>query len=98
MWHVELFEGFQDPPFGSLPTLFDKVLADRLAPYRKFRHVVFHGYGFQLDWSRMLDGMKNIEAVYEDFSKSVSHSVDSLKDPSSRFAVRTLISFFDSSL
>lgn len=80
MWHLELFERFQEPSFGSLPLLFNNELGEWLAPYRKFRHVVFHGYGFQFDWSRMLDGMRNIEEVFETFSKSVSHYLSSLKN------------------
>jgi hypothetical protein len=64
MWHVELFRRFCEPSFSSLPVLFDKALSDDLAPYRKFRHVVLHGYGFQLDWERMTEGIKNVSGVY----------------------------------
>ena len=52
-WHVELFKRFCDPHVKPLPLLFDKALSEDLAPFRKFRHVVHHGYGFQLDWDRM---------------------------------------------
>lgn len=44
--------------------LFDGPLAADLAPYRRFRHVVFHSYGFQLDWSRMTEGASNVEGVF----------------------------------
>ena len=64
MWHVELFKRFCEPLFPSLPVLFDKALSEDLAPYRKFRHVVLHGYGFQLDWERMTKGIENINDVY----------------------------------
>jgi hypothetical protein len=52
-WHIELFSRYCQPPYAPLPLLFDQQLAARLAPFRRFRHVAIHGYGFQLDWSRM---------------------------------------------
>ncbi len=36
-----------------------------LAPYRKFRHVVLHGYGFQLDWERMTEGIEHVNVIYQ---------------------------------
>src|SRR5438876_12132670 len=39
-WHVELMKSFCDPPRQDLPLLLDQQLADDLAPYRQFRHVI----------------------------------------------------------
>lgn len=64
IWHVELFRRFCTPPAPPLPALIDPSLAAALAPYRKFRHVVHHGYGFQLDWERMADGIDQVNDVY----------------------------------
>jgi len=70
-WHIELFKRFRSPSFKGLPILFDESLALAIAPYRKFRHVVFHGYGFQLDWNRMKEGTENIETVFERFEENL---------------------------
>ncbi len=64
IWHVEFFRYFCTPPTPPLPALFDPSLAADLAPYRKFRHVVHHGYGFQLDWERMAEGIGQVNDVY----------------------------------
>ena len=64
MWHIELFKRFCSPPYASLPLLFDDDLASALAPFRKFRHVIYHGYGFQLDWVRMKEGTSVIESIF----------------------------------
>ena len=64
MWHIELFKRFCSPPYSPLPLLFDDDLASALAPFRKFRHVVHHGYGFQLDWAPMKEGISEIENVF----------------------------------
>ncbi|MBI4621587.1 MAG: hypothetical protein HY739_15755 [Desulfobacterales bacterium] len=63
-WHIDLFKHFCKPGYGPLPVLFDESLASDMAPFRKFRHVVYHGYGFQLDWSRMKEGIESVENVY----------------------------------
>ncbi len=45
-WHIELFQRFSAPADPGLPQLFNEALASVLAPYRRFRHVAFHSYGF----------------------------------------------------
>jgi hypothetical protein len=47
-----------------LPVLFDASLEAALAPYRRFRHVALHSYGFQLEWSRMVEGVAAVENVF----------------------------------
>ncbi|MDI6793136.1 MAG: hypothetical protein QME81_09755 [bacterium] len=42
-WHAELVKGVSDPPREGLPLLVDHELFTDLAPFRKFRHVVYHG-------------------------------------------------------
>lgn len=54
-----------------LPLLFDDSLARDMAAFRKFRHVVYHGYGFQLDWGRMQEGMANIASLFHRFTASL---------------------------
>jgi mRNA interferase YafQ len=34
-----------------------------LAPFRKFRHVFFHGYGFHIEWDRMQEGVATVDEV-----------------------------------
>lgn len=78
-WHIDLFKRFCNPPCKSLPILFDESLSLALAPFRKFRHVVYHGYGFQLDWSRMQEGMENIENVFHEFMSKLSNYLKTLR-------------------
>ena len=71
-WHVELFTRFCSPSYPGLPILFDDALASALAPYRRFRHVAFHGYAFQLDWNRMAGGVARVERVFGRVSASIA--------------------------
>ena len=66
-WHIDLFKRFCEPSYKSLPAIFDESLSLDMASFRKFRHVVYHGYGFQLDWDRMKEGIGTIDAVYQRF-------------------------------
>jgi hypothetical protein len=77
-WHVDLFQGFCSPSYSGLPVLFDESLAATLAPYRRFRHVAFRSYGFQLDWSRMAEGVANIQQVFRQLRKSLSEYVETI--------------------
>jgi hypothetical protein len=71
-WHIDIFRRFCNPPYPPFPVLFDNELAADLSPFRKFRHVVYHGYGFQFDWERMKDGLGMVEKVYSRFVLSVT--------------------------
>lgn len=77
-WHVDLFKGFCKPSHAHLPALFDETPAAAMAAYRKFRHVVYHGYGFQLDWRRMQEGMANIENVFLQFKSALQDYLQTL--------------------
>jgi hypothetical protein len=79
-WHVELFQSFCSPSHSALPQLFVEDLATALAPYRRFRHVAFHSYGFQLDWSRMAEGVENVEKIFEQIKSSLSDFLRSIDD------------------
>ena len=70
-WRIDLFKRFCEPSDKSFPVLFDNSLASDMAAFRKFRHVVYHGYGFQLDWNRMREGLVNIDDVYSRFKANL---------------------------
>lgn len=72
-WHTDVFKRFCEPPFPPFPVLFDESLAADLSPFRKFRHVVYHGYGFQLDWERMKGGLRMVKDVYLRFSSAIAN-------------------------
>jgi hypothetical protein len=61
-----------------LPALFDEHLEATLAPYRRFRHVALHSYGFQLEWSRMAEGVANVGDVFKQLKSSLSDYLKTL--------------------
>lgn len=77
-WHIDLFKRFCHPPYKSLPLLLDEDLSLAMAPFRKFRHVVYHGYGFQLDWDRMKDGLIAIDDVSSRFKLTLQQYLQTL--------------------
>lgn len=70
-WHMDLFKRFCAPSHTPLPGLFDELLSFDLAPFRKFRHVVYHSYGFKIQWERMKEGIANIENVWARFKANL---------------------------
>lgn len=79
-WHVELFNRFCEPPHSPLPLLFDERMATKLAPYRRFRHVAVHSYGFQLDWSRMAEGVVDVYESFQRFKIAIDAYLKSIVD------------------
>jgi hypothetical protein len=77
-WHIDLFKRFCAPSDGVLPVLLNESLSKAMAPYRKFRHLFIHGYGFQIDWNRMQEGIKNIEDIFSEFKHRLSEYMQSL--------------------
>ena len=77
-WHLDVFRRFCKPAFAPLPQLFDEALAADMAPFRKFRHVVHHGYGFQLEWERMKEGLQVVENVHERLVRALTAYQQSL--------------------
>ncbi|MBI4648406.1 MAG: hypothetical protein HY738_17940 [Bacteroidia bacterium] len=80
IWHIVLFRNFCSPPHKSLPVLFDESLEPVIAPYRKFRHVVYHGYGVQLEWNRMKEGIENLEDAFRRFKNKLLNYLGTLKN------------------
>jgi len=78
-WHIELFKLFCAPVYAPLPELFDTPLATALAPFRKFRHVVYHGYAVELDWLRMREGMMRAAEVWTRFQARLAEYLDTLE-------------------
>lgn len=70
-WHVELFQRFCLPLLPGYPTLFGESLASKLAPYRRFRHVALHTYGFQIDWGRMETGISELSDVFIEVKEAI---------------------------
>jgi hypothetical protein len=77
-WHLDLFNRFCAPGYDQLPLLFDSKLSMALSPFRKFRHVVHHGYGFQIEWEMMAEGLENLDSVYRDVTATLESYLDSL--------------------
>jgi hypothetical protein len=77
-WHTDIFKRFCNPSFSPFPPLFDELLAADLSPFRKFRHVVYRGYGFQFDWERMKEGLGMVGKVYSRFASSITDYVTKL--------------------
>lgn len=75
-WHADLFRWFCSPARQPLPVFFDDSLALALAPYRKFRHIVYHSYGFQVDWERMAEGIDNLQEVFDMFKARLVEYVE----------------------
>ncbi|MBM4041278.1 MAG: hypothetical protein FJ290_22475 [Planctomycetes bacterium] len=77
-WHLELLKGFCDPPREGLPLLIAAPLEGKLAPYRRLRHVVHHGYGFRFQWEQIQPGIDAAASVFQELREAVVKHLESL--------------------
>lgn len=78
LWHLKLFKMFCRPPQGNLPLLFDESLENDFSSYRRFRHIVHHGYGFQLKWEIMKEGISRVDDVFESFRANIESFIKNI--------------------
>jgi uncharacterized protein YutE (UPF0331/DUF86 family) len=65
-WHIELLKMFRQRE-GALLGILNETLFSKLSLMRKFRHVVFHGYGFNLDREMVTAALEDAPIVVLDF-------------------------------
>ncbi len=70
-WHKELLNLSYNAPEGKI-AIFDQAIAEKLVPYRDFRHRFISGYGFQLKGEKMLGLIVNIESLWDDVKGAIS--------------------------
>ncbi|MDP2788482.1 MAG: hypothetical protein Q8O46_00310 [bacterium] len=70
-WHKELLILSYNAPEGKIP-IFDQGLAERIIPYKNFRHRFISGYGFQLKGEKMLELIDNVELLWDDIKEAIS--------------------------
>ena len=63
-WHTELFNRFCEPSFERLPVVFNDEQKGTMAVFRRFRHVIRHGYVMRLEWDRMVKELENLDTAY----------------------------------
>jgi hypothetical protein len=68
-WHIELFNYFCEPNLIGLPLLFYEKESIHFKKLRKFRHIVYHGYSFRLEWELMKSNVVNIDVSFQEFIK-----------------------------
>ena len=85
-WHLELLEQMAIEIKGVRPALIDNDIKKKLDKLRRFRHVVRHGYEYELDWQQikpLVDEMNNINnslekdfADFEEFLLELAEEVE----------------------
>jgi hypothetical protein len=74
-WHIELLDkAFSSN--GNRKAIFQNELQESIEEYLKFRHFIRHTYGFQLEWSRMENLVKQLESTWEVLKESLRQFVE----------------------
>ncbi len=66
-WHKDLLDQMARPLTDVRPSVVTEELRGRLNTYRRFRHVVVHGYGPYLKWGRVFPLVKDVKSLCADY-------------------------------
>lgn len=70
-WHAELFNQFIESDDPNTPVLFrgpDVLIYKKL---RKFRHIVYHGYSFRLEYELMKSNVMGLQDSFKSFVQNL---------------------------
>ena len=68
-WHRELLEQVTLEIEEVRPALISENIKKKLDELRRFRHVVIHGYEYELDWSQIKPLVKSLDDIIPQLKK-----------------------------
>ncbi len=69
-WHKQLLDQVSIDIKDMRPALISRDLNRRLDRFRRFRHVVRHGYEYELDWEQIVPLVEQLELVVSELKSS----------------------------
>ena len=76
-WHKQLLQQSRMARKNKI-SLFSEDLVNKLYGYLAFRHFFIHGYGFKLDWNKMLPLVDNLEALWVEIKSSITEFTEKI--------------------
>ena len=70
-WHADLFNLFIEPNDLKTPVLFRGSEVLIYKKLRKFRHIVYHGYSFRLEYELMKSNVTGLEDSFKSFVQNL---------------------------
>ncbi len=78
-FHINLINAFSEKSNYNIGIIFSSEIIDGLSILRRFRHYVFHGYSFKLEWDRLSLAIESLPNIFDDFKEQILQYSESLK-------------------
>lgn len=78
-FHINLINAFSEKSNYDIGIIFSNEIIDGLSILRRFRHYVFHGYSFKLEWDRLSLAIESLPNIFDDFKEQILQYSESLK-------------------
>jgi hypothetical protein len=82
--HTQLLRRMSRAVENVRPAITDDALRDRLHEYLRFRHLFRHGYGFSLDWAKLVPLLEGLRDVAPELRRQLDGFIDSIESLSAR--------------
>lgn len=76
--HTLLLRGMESDVEGVRPAVVDHGLALRLSEYLRFRHLFRHGYGYELQWTKLRPLVEGLEETLAQFREQLDRFLATL--------------------
>lgn len=82
--HAQLLRRMSRGVEGLRPAVTDEPLRDRLHEYLRFRHLFRHGYGFSLEWPKLVPLLEGMQELAPELRRQLDAFVATIETLSSR--------------
>jgi hypothetical protein len=70
--HAQLLRRMSRPLDAVRPAVIDESMRSRLHPYLRFRHLFRHGYGFSLEWVKLVPLMEGMAEMAAELRQQIT--------------------------
>jgi len=78
--HAQLLRRMSRPVEEDRPAVTDNALRDRLQQYLRFRHLFRHGYGFSLDWAKLVPLLEEMGDLGPELRRQLDGFIEAIEE------------------
>jgi hypothetical protein len=82
--HTQLLRRMSRAVEEVRPAITDDALRDRLHEYLRFRHLFRHGYGFSLDWAKLVPLIERMSDLAPELRRQLDGFIEAIETLSAR--------------
>lgn len=79
-YHIEIIDSFNNMALEKYSFEFSAEILNTITILRRFRHYVFHGYSFNLEWNKLKIANDTISIIFPKFQNELSNLTERIEN------------------